>query len=369
MVPKTPSYRLHKPSGQAVVTLNGRDHYLGPHGSAESVGRYDRLIAEWLASGRRSPLPDPSPAGMTMDELILAYVIFAAGYYRKGGEPTREIDNIKYALRPLRKLYGETPAADFGPLALKAIRNQYIDAGLCRTEVNRRTRHVVRMFRWGVENEMVPPGVHHGLKSVPGLKRDRCEVRESEPVGPVPDAFVDAVRPHVVPQVWAMVELQRLTAMRPGEVVIVRSGDLDTSGRVWTYTPGRHKTEHHGKSRPIYLGPKAQAVIRPWLKTDLAAYLFSPREAVKRDLIRSRRPPGDRYSTDSYGRAVSRACEAAGVPHWHPNQLRHNAATHLRKEFGLDVARVILGHSSPAVTEVYAEVDRQRAIEVMGRIG
>jgi integrase len=57
------------------------------------------------------------------------------------------------------------------------------------------------------------------------------------------------------------------------------------------------------------------------------------------------------------------------LPDWHPNHLRHNAATALRKEFGLDVARVILGHSSPAVTEVYAEVDREKAMVVMERVG
>ena len=45
---KIPAYRLHKPTGQAVVTLNGRDFYLGRHGSPASRDEYDRLIAEWL---------------------------------------------------------------------------------------------------------------------------------------------------------------------------------------------------------------------------------------------------------------------------------------------------------------------------------
>jgi len=57
------------------------------------------------------------------------------------------------------------------------------------------------------------------------------------------------------------------------------------------------------------------------------------------------------------------------VPRWGAHRLRHNAATYLRKEFGLDVARVILGHSSPAVTEVYAEVDREKALKVMEQVG
>jgi len=52
---------------------------------------------------------------------------------------------------------------------------------------------------------------------------------------------------------------------------------------------------------------------------------------------------------------------------WQP--LRHNAATNLRKEFGLDVARVVLGHRSAAITEVYAELDHSKALEVIGKVG
>ena len=49
-----PSHCLHRPSGKAVVRLNGHDHYFGPHGTEESRLAYDRLIAEWLVSGRRT---------------------------------------------------------------------------------------------------------------------------------------------------------------------------------------------------------------------------------------------------------------------------------------------------------------------------
>jgi integrase len=55
--------------------------------------------------------------------------------------------------------------------------------------------------------------------------------------------------------------------------------------------------------------------------------------------------------------------------HWHPHQLRHTAATKIRREFGLDLARVILGHRSPQITELYAELDFGRAAEVMARLG
>ena len=82
-----------------------------------------------------------------------------------------------------------------------------------------------------------------------------------------------------------------------------------------------------------------------------------------------RKVPGPRYTTESYRRAIANACGRAGVPRWHPHQLRHAAATRLRREFGLDVTRAVLGHSTPVVTEVYAELDAAKAAEAMGRVG
>ena len=397
---RLPSYRLHKPSGLAVVSIGGRDVYLGKHDTPESQAEYDRLMAEWLATGRQPIVADSaSAADLAVNEMVLAYLHHADGYYVKNGKPTTEPVNIRLAVRPLRKLYGHTLAREFGPLRLKTVRQAFIDSGLCRTEVNKRVRHVLRAFKWAVGEEMVPSSVHHGLKAVPGLRRGRADVRESEPVKPVPDPFVDAIRPHVARQVWSMVELQRLSGMRPGEVCIIRTIDVDMSGQVWIYTPESHKTEHHGRERRIYLGPKAQAILRQWLRAELTAYLFSPAEAEaerwseqrenrktpvqpsqrNRRRRKPRKVPGEMYTVDSYRRAIEYGIKRANrepdrdeckaVPHWHPHQLRHNAATRLRREFGLDVARAVLGHSSPVVTEVYVELDGAKAAEAMEKVG
>ncbi len=408
---RTPTYRLHRPSGQAVVTLDGRDFYLGPHGTDASRAEFDRIVGEWLVNQRR--LPASATADLSVNELLVAYFRWAEGYYRQ----SEELPNIRWAVRPLVALYGHTPAASFGPLALKSVRQRMIGDDLCRKEINKRIGRIVRVFKWAVENELLPGSVVHALKAVAGLRAGRSEARESEPVKPVPEAYVEAIRPHVLPAVWAMIELQRLTGCRPGEVVTMRGCDLNMTGRVWTYEPARHKTAHHGHRRTIFLGPRAQAVLRPWLKADLTAFLFSPAEAIaqwhttrgegcrhrrrkvqsysallERDRLarrgkkaKSRRLPAQHYTVGSYGRAIARGCDKANraahqadpsipadevvVPHWHPHQLRHNAATNLRREFGLDVARVILGHRSPVVTEVYAEVDHQKAVEVIGRVG
>src|SRR4051794_11128207 len=120
---RTPSYRHHKPSGQAVVTLDGRDIYLGLYGSKQSRAEYDRLLAEWLCNGRRLPVPaSANGTDLSVNELALAYLAFADGYYTKRGKPTTEAQSIRTSIRPLRQLYGHTLAREFGPLQLKAVR-------------------------------------------------------------------------------------------------------------------------------------------------------------------------------------------------------------------------------------------------------
>lgn len=81
------------------------------------------------------------------------------------------------------------------------------------------------------------------------------------------------------------------------------------------------------------------------------------------------RAPSECNTGASSGHAIRTGCQKANIPHWHPHQLRHNAATWLRKEFGLDIARVILGHHSSDVTEISADLDFSRAVEVVGKVG
>jgi integrase len=53
----------------------------------------------------------------------------------------------------------------------------------------------------------------------------------------------------------------------------------------------------------------------------------------------------------------------------HPHQLRHTCATLIRKECGIEIARIILGHSSLDVTQIYAEADMRAAMSVMSKLG
>jgi integrase len=54
---------------------------------------------------------------------------------------------------------------------------------------------------------------------------------------------------------------------------------------------------------------------------------------------------------------------------WNPHRLRHRAATDLRRAGSLDVAKVVLGHTSTKMTALYAEADILAAHQVIERIG
>jgi integrase len=207
-----------------------------------------------------------------------------------------------------------------------------------------------------------------------------------------------------------MVRLQLLSGARPGEICSIRACDIDMTGRIWIFTPERHKGQHHSKARKVYFGPTAQSILREFLKTDLQAPLFTPIEAMEESNVGRRdrnaanradrgtklypsqrrrieakrkkqrkRPIRDRYDVHSYRRAIKYAVRKANregskkglpeVPDWHPHQLRHTCGTMLRRQFGLDAARAILGHTTPVVTEIYAEIDQDKALEIMAKIG
>ena len=394
---KIPAYCRHKASGQAVVRIDFKDEYLGRYGTPESYEKYYRLIAERFPNGIQ---PEKSPPGpqishtswesVTAVELVAAYWEYVKTYYVKDGKPTSEQTSIRIALRPLKELYGHEFCRHFGPLALEAVRKKMIDDGITRKRINQHVGRIRRMFKWGVSRELVPVATYQSLLTVEGLRKGRTVARESEPVRPVPWAHVEATLPYLSHQLQAMVRLQLVVACRPGEVMLIRPCDIDRTADPWVYTPSSHKTEHHDRVRMIPIGAEGQKILWPWLDRAPESYCFSPREAresfdaerrrnrktphTPSSLRRERkanpkRKPGERYTTCAYDDAIARACLKAGVPHWHPNQLRHSRATEIRKKYGLEGSQVVLGHSTANVTQIYAERDFELAKQIMSEIG
>lgn len=403
-----PKYRKHRSSGQAVVTINGRDFYLGPHGTKVSRLEYDRLVGEWLASGRSISF-GAAINEISISELLVDYLKYAKGYY--GTAANSEYAHMLRIAKPLRELYGRTHAAEFGPLQLKAIRNTLLEEKHSRCFINKSVQRITRIFRWGVAESKVPATIPQALSMITGLRKGKTAAREAAPILPVPDEIVEKTIPHLPPAVADMVRLERFTGMRPGEVCILRPCDIDRTGPVWIYRPESHKTEHHGHSRLVFIGPKGQGVLLRYLARDSQAYCFRPCDSEQKRLAelhanrktplscgnrpgskqakRGRRKllkqPGDYYTVASYRRAIARAtARVFRVPDdlkpaelarwkaehfWSPNQLRHRAASAIRKEFGLEASQVILGHSQLSTTQIYAERDITKGLEVAAKIG
>jgi hypothetical protein len=162
-----PKYRRHRGSGQAIVTLSGADHYLGPYRSKASHLEYDRLISEWIQNRRSVPC---QARDTTVVEIASAYLKYALAYYVKNGKPTREAEMIRELIQRIRPLYGRTPAADFGPLALKTVRQKMIEDGHSRGFINKSTDRLRRMFKWAAAEEMIAASAPQALAMVPGLR-------------------------------------------------------------------------------------------------------------------------------------------------------------------------------------------------------
>jgi integrase len=258
--PRVPKYRRHS-SGQARVTLDGKDHLLGPYNSADSKEAYRRLIAEWAAGqGRFAPKQETQP--LLVNELILAYWKFAKGYYGFDGKRGDEYC-LRDALKVVRSLYGRTPACDFGPKSLKACRRQMIAKDWSRSYTNSQVDRIRRMFKWGVSEELIGVDVYEALRSVNGLRAGKTEARETRQIKPTPLEQVETTLPCMPCVVQAMARFQFLTGCRPDEVCRLRPIDLDRhSASCWVYRPGsdqgahgQHKTAHHRHDRLILIGP------------------------------------------------------------------------------------------------------------------
>lgn len=393
-----PKVRLHKPTGQAICdyydpgTGTRRSCRLGPFGSDEAQEKYARLVADLVAARKVAPAKGLK---LCVAEVAARYIVHAEGYYldRTTGKPSTEFGNIKVAIGVLVTAEGRLQADAFGPVAFRRVVAAMVARGWARTFVNAQAARIRRAFKWAASEELVPVTVFQGVATVPGLKRGRTTAPESEPVGPAPEADVEKTLPHLSGVLTAMVRFQRLTGSRPQDACQLRGDAIDRSAEVWVFRPGQHKGAWRGKVREVMIGPRAQAVIAPYVLRCGGGYLFSPAEskaeyaAARRAARKSKvwpshdrryagqkkehpkRAPGTRFTSRSYAKAVLRACRAAGVEPWAPNQLRHAAGTEIRREYGAEAARVALGHDKLSTTELYAERDRELAARVAAEVG
>lgn len=334
---------------------------------------------------------DPTEKIETIAELCKAYMDYVRQYYMtEDGTPGKEAKQIEYSVGPLVDHYGSMVIEEFGPLKLIELREYMVGLGWCRKLINQRVGRLKRMFKWAVSREITSSVLYYALSSIEGLRKGRTTAKESVPVKPVNEDHVYKSLDYMTPVVATMVELQLLTGMRPGELVIMRPCDIDRSGEIWHYCPHSHKTQYRGKDRIISIGPRGQQLLRPYLLRDHQAYCFSPKESERQRLAKlhedrttplhyGNRPgtnrkddpqtqPGECFISGTYGNSVRKAVKAARrdiklnggdpdkeLPKWTPYQLRHTAATKARKIFNYETAGALLGHSNLSATAIYAE--------------
>lgn len=381
-IPRTPKYRHHRPSGQAFVEIDERRIYLGKYDTPESRQKYARILGEWASNGYRLPV---KPEQITMLELTDRYWEHAKVYYRDPtGQQTSSLFRVKTAIDTALTMYRDTPAVQFGPNALRAVRQVWIDRGIGISTINGYTSAMKLMFKWACSHELVPVHTHAALMTVSGLRRGRGQGKDPQLRVPANLEDVEAVIPHLPRQLAAIVRLLLLTGARPSEVLNLKRGDIDViEGGVWAAKVDHHKLSYMGKQRRIFFGPKAQAVLRPFMLRKDNEFLFSPIEAYREWLQeqcnsqeckdKPRRPNqkdnprktdrtlGECYLSTSLNRAIRRVCDEHGITPWTPYQLRHLAATTIEASADLETASAILGHSGLNITQVYVHRDNRTA--------
>jgi len=195
----------------AVVYLNGKTVYLGLYGSPESRKEYARIVAEkqsnpifFLAVGEKD---------VTLDELGAAYLEYAEKQFDKS-----HYENYRMALGFALNLYGHQPVNEFSPLKLKTVRDEMVRSRrFCRAVVNRYVSRIITALSWGVENELVESRTVHRLREVKALPKGTPGTFERKKCRAVPDDVVRRTLPFLPPTVAAMVQIQRLTGLRPSE--------------------------------------------------------------------------------------------------------------------------------------------------------
>ena len=398
---KAPARRYHL-SGQSVVTIAGRDYYLGPHDSPESIARYAALIATYQQNG----LTLPDGFALEMLEPLVAAMLGAAtaAPANQSSQPVfvkhvtaiwREHIKTKYSntksersrhnklCERLEQAFGETPVEQFGPLKLSEFRESLVGAGYARKYVNRLTNCVVLMFKHAVAAELVDIRTVERLKTIEPLRKNQTTAPESKRVEPANLAHVRETAKHLTPVVKSMLRIQLATGMRPKEIALMCPCDIDRSGKVWVYHLSEHKTDWTGRQKSVPLIGDARDAVTEYLNRDPQAYCFSPAESMAwRRAVGTanrrtppnqgnrvgtnrkqnpKRTPKDHYSASSYYQAITRAAQKAGVPKWHPYQCRHLTATTIRSVLGLEEARALLGHSTALMTAHYARESEEAA--------
>ena len=169
---KLPKLCRHKRTGLAFIVLRMPDgrrvqKYLGPYGSDEAKAAYESAIANWPATMVTHVRPQIATGlAPTVELLVAEYLGHAEHFYRNAnGVLPKSFANLVDAARPLMAVLRKRPTATVTCADLDTVRTTFATAGWGPTHVNDTMRRVLAMFRWGVEEGLVPGPVWHALST------------------------------------------------------------------------------------------------------------------------------------------------------------------------------------------------------------
>lgn len=342
-----------------------RSKFFGPWGSDEAKRQYQKFVMEWQAGVTQSG--GGRNGDLLVNELCELWLDHCGRTYTKRGKPTSEVHCNKSAVKPLLEMYRHDSADELTGRKLKAVRERMVDMGWVRDTVNAHIGRIVRMYKWAATEGHVPKDAHDSLalvEQIPAGRRDDLDEGDGVPPAPLGDiqAVLNGEHLHPKPErravLSAMVRVQLLTGMRPGEACGLKAEQIDRSLADWRYEVVEYnKMLHRNIKRPVFFGPEAQGILTPILAERNSGFVF-------------RLPPARAGAKETpitpriYRDFVKAACRRAGVPEWTPNQLRHTRATELMDRYESDEAvAAVLGNSPEVTRQVYAD----RAGETVAR--
>ena len=329
----------------------------------EAAARY------WEEHTRQAARHEPS--GATVADLCAAWDAHCREYYKGSSTSMNAIIDV----RMFRDLYGSAAVAELTHADMLALRDALVRSGVSRSTVNTRLWRVKYMLAWALDEALITATVKAELTQVRGVKRGRSAAPERRPVRPVDDATVAATVERMMPNTADMVRVHRLTGMRPCEICAMRWSLIDTSRTPWVYRVPAEANKNAwrgelGQPRVVCIGPKARAILErhrgggdvPFSPVrSMAEHIAAQRAARKTPIYSQRkgaphvpRVLGDCWTSGAYGKTIAAACRRAGIEPWGANRLRHTFGTEVRRAFGLDAAKAVLGHTDGGcITDVY----------------
>jgi integrase len=313
------------------------------------------------------------PTGATVEQLCAAWDAHCREYYKGSSTAINAVVDV----RMFRELYGHAAVSELTHADMLQLRDALVRSGVSRSTVNARLWRVKFMLAWALDEALIPATVKAELTQVRGIKRGRTSAPERQPVRPVDDATIAATVEHMMPNTADMVRIHRLTGMRPCELCGLRWSLIDRSRTPWVYRvpPEINKNEWRGElgqPRVVCIGPQARAILERHQGDDVpfspmrsmaeyiaahaaaSAHPLSEAAKEKRRAAHVPRVLGERWTTGAYTKTIAAACRRAGIAPWGANRLRHAFGTAVRRAFGLDAARAVLGHTNGGcITDVY----------------